>query len=248
MHRRLGKHIDNASTCSESHRHAWLNITIRCLLITFATVLVVIGGFLLKDHIPGVEAWVKDQGKWAPTIFITIFVIASVILIPADIFVFTAGAVFGIWWGYLYVVIAEIVAMLVEFVLARYILKTRVEGFMKRHPKFNAIDKAVSQKGLKIALLLRLGPVPLSPLSYILGVSRISFKNYLIACPGILPCLFAVVYYGVLAAHLTKLAAGLEHNSPAHYISMVGGAVVAVIATVYITRVARKALKEAEAI
>ncbi|WOO39701.1 TVP38/TMEM64 family protein [Rubellicoccus peritrichatus] len=248
MHDRLGKHIDIAANDGEGHRHAWRKIVVRCVLITIITAIVVAGGFLLKNDIPEISAWIQAQGKWAPIIFIAIFAIGSCFLIPADIFVFVAGAIFGLWWGYLYVAIAEMIAMLLQFFLARYVFKDRVEGFMQRHPKFNAIDKAVSKQGLKIAFLLRLGPVPLGPLSYILGVSRISMKNYLIASPGVLPSLFAVVYYGVLAAHLTKLASGLEHHSPAHYISMVGGAIVAVITTVYITHVARKALKDADAL
>lgn len=248
MHRLLGKHIDHAAAYGEGHRHAWGKIAVRCIVITIVTIIVIIGGYLLQNDIPEIESWIKDQGKWAPIIFILIFAICSCFLVPADIFVFAAGAIFGLWWGYLYVAIAEMIAMLGQFFLARYVFKKGVEGFMQRHPKFNAIDKAVSKQGLKIAFLLRLGPVPLGPLSYILGVSRISFKNYLIASPGVLPTLFAVVYYGDVAAHLTKLATGLEHHSPAHYVSMIVGAVVAVVTTVYITHVARKALKDAEAL
>lgn len=244
----LHKHLDKAQTGSVLHRHEWGKIARRCLLLGIVLLVIAAGGYVMQDHIPGIEAWLHEQGPWAPVILIAAFVIGSIFLIPADIFVFAAGALFGIWWGYLYVVIAECISMMIQFFLGRHVFKSRVEGFLKKHPKFAAIDKAVSKRGLKIAFLLRLGPVPFGPLNYILAVSRISAKNYLLASPGMLPTLFAVTYYGNVAAHLAKRAAGLEHHSNAHYATMIFGGVVAVITMVYISRVARKALQDADAI
>ncbi|MGE9295522.1 MAG: VTT domain-containing protein, partial [Puniceicoccales bacterium] len=156
-------------------------------------------------------------------------------------------ALFEFLWGYIYAAIALTFLMLAQFWVGRHLLKGRMESFMAHHPKFNAIDRAVSAKGLRVAFLLRLGPVPVSPLSYILSASRISFRVYLIASLGAYVSPLAVVYYGNLAGHLTKLATGQEHHSVWHYIAMGGGAVVAVIATVYISHVARQALKDADA-
>lgn len=243
MHRLLSRHLDRAARHG-GHRHEWRKIGLRCLLLLVATAGVVAAGWLLQDHIPALEGWIKAQGPWAGLLFVAIFLVGSVLLAPADLFIFIAGALFGFGWGYAYTVIALLIIMPLQFEIGRHLVKAKVEGFMQRHPKFNAIDRAVEKRGLKVAFLLRLGPIPLAPLSYILGVSRIRLRDYLLASVGALGSPLAVVYYGNLAAHLTKLAAGQEHHSAAHYISMIAGAVVAVIATVYITRVARQALRE----
>lgn len=237
--------MNKASEAGASHHHAWRQITLITLGLVFLIAGVVSGGIFLQDDIPTIEAWLTQQGAWAPVIFMTAFLVCSVIFVPADMFVFIAGALFGLWWGFLYVVVATVIIMLVEFILGRHLARQKVGSFLRQHPKFNAIDQAISQEALKIAFLLRLGPVPMTPLSYMLSVSRISFRNYLATMVGAFPSFFAWVYYGNLAAHLTKLATGLEHHSPTHYASMIAGAVVAVIATVYITHVARRALKEA---
>lgn len=233
---------------TDSHGYAWRKIILRCLIVALVTGAVVAIGVLLEEHVLAVKLWIHSLGAWGGVVFVCLFVIGTSIFIPSDIFVFLAGAIFGLWWGFLSVVIAEFVAITVQFLIARFLIKHRVENFMERHSKFNAIDKAVSSQGLKIAFLLRLGPVPLAPLSYILGASRISAMKYLLASPGILPSLFAVTYYGVVAAHLTRLATGLEDRSVTHYLTMIGGVVVAVVTTVYIARVARRALKEADAL
>ncbi|MBC2596257.1 TVP38/TMEM64 family protein [Ruficoccus amylovorans] len=245
MHRFLGRHLDAAAKVSLHARQHWRTLLVRGLIITVAIVGVVLLGKSLEADIPQIETWMRDQGAWMPAIFCTVFLLASLFCLPADIFVFAAGTLFGLWWGFFYVMVTEYVAMVIQFALARVFLKKRIEGFMAQHPRFQAIDRAVSQRGLKIGFLLRLGPVPFSALSYVLGVSRISFRTYMLASPGMLPSLLAVVYYGVVARHLTRLATGMEHHSAVHYISMVGGAVVALFVSVYIARVARKALRDA---
>lgn len=229
-------------------RHHWKRLAVQAVVVSVAITVIVLGGVALESDIPAIEQWIEDQGAWMPVIFCAIFLVASLFCLPADIFVFSAGTLFGLWWGFFCAALTEYLAMVAQYYLARGLLKSRMETFLVKHPKFAAIDRAVGDKGLKIAFLLRLGPVPFSPLSYILGVSRIKFGTYMLASPGILLSLFAVSYYGMLAQHLTRLATGQEHHSAIHYISMIFGAVVAMVTSVYVGRVARKALKESAAI
>jgi len=246
MQHYFGRHLDRA-TARHDHRHNWRKIGRQCALVSVGIAFLVIAGLLLKDQLPVLENWIQAQGHWAGAIFIGVFFILAMFLAPANFLIFIAGALFGFGWGYLYTAVALTLLMLAQFWVGRRLLKCRMESFMAHHPKFNAIDRAVSTKGLRVAFLLRLGPVPVSPLSYILSSSRISFRNYVLASLGAFVSPLAVVYYGNLAGHLTKLATGQEHHGPWHYIAMGGGAVVAIIATVYISHVARQALKDADA-
>lgn len=248
MHRLLGRHLEAAAKVPLYARHHWKTLLVRGAIIAAAIVGVVLMGKTLEGDLPAILGWIRDQGAWMPAIFCAVFLVACLFCLPADIFVFTAGTLFGLGWGFFYAAVTEYVALVVAYGLSRLFLKKRIEHFMAKHPRFRAIDKAVSDRGLRIGFLLRLGPVPFGPLNYILGVSRMGLRSYFFSSPGLLPSLLAVVYYGVVARHLTRLATGMEHHSPVHYISMVGGAVVALFASVYIGRVARKALKEADAL
>ena len=59
------------------------------------------------------------------------------------------------------------------------------------------LTMASEQNGLKMAFLFRLCPVtPLSMFSWIMGVSSISVRDYVLATFGILPVLICKVYLG----------------------------------------------------
>lgn len=229
------------------HQH-WRRLLLRGLLAAAAVTLVIFLVRTLETDIPSIESWVRAQGAWMPIVFSAIFLLAVLLWIPADIFAFVAGTLFGLWWGFLITVVVEYIALIAEFYLARSLLKKRVEQFLNRHTRFRAIDNAISKDGLRISFLLRLGPIPLTPLNYVLGMSRVDFRTYMLSSVGMLPSLLPIVYYGTVARHLTDYATGAEHHSWIHYAAMIGAALVCMFATVYITRVANKALKEANAI
>ena len=241
----LNEHLDTATSEKKQPKKTWTHILLRTVIVGLIVCVITVAGFYFREYIPAMDAWVKQQGVYAPIAYIGIFIVAVVILIPADILIFTAGAIFGLWWGVLYIAIAEYLAMMLQYYIARILIKKKVEHFLSYHPKFNAIDRAVSKEGLKIAFLLRLGPVPFGPLSYILSVSRINFSTYMLASIGTFPSLIAVVYYGNMAAKFTRLAAGIDHNSTTHYVMMGVGGLIAIAATVYIARIAKKALSKA---
>lgn len=248
MHRFFERQLSLAARASTNARHHWRTLLVRGLLIAVAIIAVVLLGKILEADIVSIENWIRDQGPWMPIVFALITIIAILVCVPADIFVFIAGTLFGMWWGFLFAAVVEWIAMIIQFYLARTLLKKRIETFLNSHARFRAIDAAISKQGLRIGFLLRLGPVPFSPLSYVLAISRINFRTYMLASIGMLPSLLPVVYYGAVAQHLTRLATGMENHGWVHYASMVGGVVVFLFMTVYITRVASKALKEANAL
>ena len=65
---------------------------------------------------------------------------------------------------------------------ARVALARRwVEGRVKRSPRFRAIDEAVASGGFRLVLLLRLSPlVPFNLLNYMLGLTRVSTRDYIL--------------------------------------------------------------------
>lgn len=233
---------------SDSARQHWRRLLVRGVLAAAAVLLVILLGKMLEGDIHSIEAWVREQGPWMPIIFTAIFLVATLLWVPADIFAFAAGTLFGLWWGLLITAVVEYIVLIVDFHLARSLLKSRIERFLNRHARFGAIDSAISKNGLRIGFLLRLGPIPFTPLNYALGMSRIDFRTYMLSSVGLLPGLLPVVYYGTVARHLTDYATGAEHHSWIHYAAMLCTAAVFMLAMVYITKVATKALKEANAI
>ena len=149
--------------------------------------------------------------------------------------------------GTVYVFVAALLGSAGAFLVARYAARGFVERRVQDNERFTAIDRAVGDQGLKIVFLLRLSPVfPFNLLNYALGLSQVSFRDYLFASLGMIPGTLLYVYYGKLAGDVAALAGGaaLEKDAP-YYAMLIVGLVATVVVTTFVTRLARRALKEA---
>jgi uncharacterized membrane protein YdjX (TVP38/TMEM64 family) len=189
---------------------------------------------------PALE-WVRAQGVWTPVVFIAIYVVCTVLLIPGSLLTLGAGSIFGPVWGTLYTIIAANLGANLAFLLGRSVAREAIARRVAGNPKFAAIDDAVGREGWKIVGLLRLSPVfPFTLLNYALGLTRIRQLDYTLASlVGMLPGTVMYVYLGSAAG---LAAGGATPKTPAEKTLFIAGLVATVAVTVFITRLARKAL------
>jgi len=192
------------------------------------------------------NGFVQEIGWVGPLVFILGYASAVVAFVPGSLLTAASGAIFGIGEGTLYVFIGASLGACVAFLIARYLARTTIEQRLARNPKFKAVDRAIGQQGRKIVFLLRLSPVfPFTPLNYLLGLTKVSFRDYAIACLGMLPGTLLYVYLGKVAQEVASLGGGQAHKSPAEIAFLIFGLVVTALVTILITRTAKRALGEA---
>jgi uncharacterized membrane protein YdjX (TVP38/TMEM64 family) len=179
-------------------------------------------------------SWVATLGPWGPIVFVAGYVAAVLALVPGAVLTIAAGAVFGVAAGTAYVFIAASLAACAAFLLGRGLLRGWVEHRLARDARFTAVDRAIGEQGLWIVFLLRLSPLfPFAAGNYLLGLTRVRFRDYALACVGMLPWTFVYVYLGSVAGSTGlgwKLAIGLP---------------VTAVVVFLIARAARRALAEA---
>ena len=205
-------------------------------------VLAVLGHFL-GQYIPFMEHWIDHLGILGPVVFVGIYSIVTALFFPSNVFGLGAGAMFEFWHGIIVMAFATIGGSLVMFIVARWIMKKRVEKMLESYPKLLAVDEAVSKEGFKLMFLLRLSPLPFAPLSYVLGSSKVRFMPYILASIGMFLSNIPIVYYGFVAKHVMKLTGHTEDFPISHYVGLFIGLVVAIGTTVYVSFVVRRALK-----
>lgn len=198
---------------------------------------------------PQVEAflsWVDSLGVWAPVAFVLGYAIATVAFIPGSLLTMAGGALFGLWKGTALVFVGATLGASAAFLVARYVARGFVEGKLEGNEKFAVIDRAVGRNGLKIVFLLRLVPFfPFVWLNYGLGLTKVRFRDYVLACVGMLPGTFLYVYYGQAIGSLAALAEGdRPEQGWERYVFLGLGLVAALVVTTLITRIARRALAE----
>jgi len=209
-----------------------------------------LGGKQLAAYIPRFAEWVEGLGFWGPVVFILGYAIAAVAFVPGSLLTLAAGAIFGLLKGTIYTLLGATLGSAAAFLVARYGARQRIERLIAGNAKFAAIDKAVGREGFKIVALLRLSPVfPFNLLNYALGLTKVTFLQYLAASLAMLPGTLLYVYYGKAAGSVAVLASGAKtEKTLGSYVVLGLGLVATVAVTAFVTRLASKALrKEIEA-
>jgi uncharacterized membrane protein YdjX (TVP38/TMEM64 family) len=218
---------------------------LRGLALAAGVVALVLLGRAVGGELAGFAAWVKTLGALGPLVFVAVYALAVVAFVPGSLLTLAGGAVFGVVAGTAYVFAAATLGACAAFLLSRTVARRAIERRIASSPRFAAIDRAIAEDGRRIVFLLRLSPVfPFTLLNYALGLTRVSFADYALACIGMLPGTLLYVYLGSVAGDLAAIAGGatparggwLERG-----FFLLGLAVTALV-TVRITRTARRAL------
>ncbi len=213
-------------------------------LLAVASLLIITYFLDIQELFQVALAWISDLGPWGPVFFIVLYILATVLFLPGLIPTMAAGLLFGVLQGTLLVSISSISGATLAFLIGRYIARDWVAGKIQGNSKFEAIDVAVAQEGWKIVGLTRLSPVfPFNLLNYAFGLTQVSLKDYFLASwIGMLPGTVMYVYIGSLAGDLATLGSGERSRTPAEWALYVVGLVATVVLTLYITRIAQRAL------
>jgi uncharacterized membrane protein YdjX (TVP38/TMEM64 family) len=192
--------------------------------------------------------WVNGLGWWGPLIFMAGYIAATVAFVPGSALTLTAGAIFGIVNGTVYVFIAATIGATAAFLVSRYVARQAIEARLQDDRRFAAIDRAVGREGFKIVLLLRLSPVfPFNLLNYALGLTGVRLRDYVLASAGMLPGTLVYIYSGKVAGDVARAIGGGTVGGAPYYAVLGLGFVATVIVTVLVTRTARRALNGATA-
>jgi uncharacterized membrane protein YdjX (TVP38/TMEM64 family) len=189
---------------------------------------------------------VHAYGSAAAVVFIAIFAIGVVALVPATVLAVAAGALFGIVHGILYAFVGGTIGSTCAFLLGRHGARVLVERRLAAMPRFVAVDRAVAARGWRIVFLLRLSPVmPFNVLNYALGLTTISVWDFMLAGLGSIPGEIVAAYGGKIGGEALALAGQAEGPKDASYYAvLLAGLVATVAATFVVTRTARRALRD----
>jgi len=191
------------------------------------------------------EAWISGLGTAGYLVFYAVYVVAVLLFVPGAALTIAGGFLFGLARGILIVSAAATTAAALAFLIARHLARGAVEARARKDRRFTAIDKAIGERGWKIVALLRLSPaVPFSLSNYFYGLTAIRFWPYVLTSwLAMLPGTVLYVYLGAAG----KAAARGAGRSGAENVYLALGLAATVAVTVYLTRVARTALRKAGA-
>ena len=188
--------------------------------------------------------WLEGLGVWAPFLFILIDMLVVVLVLPGVILTLGAGFMFGILRGSLYVIIGTTIGATIAFLIARYLFGKKATGFFLDHSKLKLVNDEFKRAGWKFVLLTRLVPFfPFKLSNYLFGLMQISLRDFVIGVFfGIMPFTITNVYIGSLAADLATIGSRTASRSRMEWTIYGIGVIIAIVAVIYITHLARKVL------
>lgn len=193
----------------------------------------------LGEWITQFQTWVRGIGPLGYVVYALAYAVCCVLIVPALALTLGAGAIFGFVAGSLVVIVGATIGATLAFILARTVLRHRVERMTANNAKFRALDRAITREGTKILWLVRLsGFPPFTWVNYAFGLTGVRLAPYvLITFLGIIPGTLAFTYAGAAGA------AALTGSG--NRVLLIVTAVGAIAVAVFVGRIALNAIRKA---
>ncbi len=190
--------------------------------------------------------WIESVGEInvaSAAALVLVFILSGLVLIPRTVLCLAAGIFFGLP-AVPIILPSTTVGGVFAFLLARYLLRERLQRELDRRPHLRAIADGIDREGWRLVGLLRFGsPVPTTVQNYLFGLTRIELVPFTVATFFFtIPQVTLYVYLGAAGR-----AAVLDNQSSALSRILLGigivtlGTVVALVA-----RSSRAAFRRAE--
>jgi uncharacterized membrane protein YdjX (TVP38/TMEM64 family) len=142
---------------------------------------------------------IKQWGNWAIFGYILLYILLTIVGIPAIPLTMAGGIFLGLVWGTVWSVIAATIGAIAAFGVSRYLLRNWSQKTLGRQRIFRKFNRATAQKPLQFVLFVRLAPIfPFNLSNFLFGLTAIGFKSYTIGTfLGIIPGTFTYTWLGV---------------------------------------------------
>ncbi|MDE2223454.1 MAG: TVP38/TMEM64 family protein [Candidatus Omnitrophica bacterium] len=140
---------------------------------------------------------VLSYGQWSVLAYLAIYLINTLLIFPPNAPIsLSAGLIFGHLWGGVIILVSAGISTSAAFFIARCVERKYLDRLLQG--KWRDFSDKLAKKGFLTILLLRLVPiVPFEILNYASGLSRISYKDFLLGTfLGMIPGAFVTAYFG----------------------------------------------------
>ena len=197
--------------------------------IASSGILIVIGGIILSMSITQIllsqiieqMSWFTDSGIKGITVFILLYIVFGVLVIPASFHKYLSGILFGFSLGVFVAWLGSMIAAIIPFLLAKKWLNPFAQKLLKENPKLMGLENAIITDKWKTVALTRVSLIiPYGLLNYAFGATEIKLKHYLIGNLAMIVPSIMYVWWG----SQTRIIAGAietKEKGPSYTISLI---------------------------
>jgi uncharacterized membrane protein YdjX (TVP38/TMEM64 family) len=147
-------------------------------------VVFIVGAILLVRFTPvksyltaeALGRFLDAAGFWAPLVFIFIYTLGICLFIPGTLLTGLGAAIFGPYWGFVYVWFGAMLGASAAFVIGRTLGREFAASLVG--DRLKKYDEAIERNGFATVLYLRLVYFPFTPMNFGMGLTRVRFWDY----------------------------------------------------------------------
>jgi uncharacterized membrane protein YdjX (TVP38/TMEM64 family) len=119
----------------------------------------------------------QAAGWWAPLAFMVIYAAGVCLFIPGTLLTALGAAIFGPYWGFVYVYLAAMLGAAGGFLIGRYLGREFAAGLIG--DRLRKYDDAIERNGFATVLYLRLVYFPFTAMNFGMGLTKVRLLDYL---------------------------------------------------------------------
>jgi len=120
--------------------------------------------------------FLETAGYWAPVLFILIYTVGVCVFLPGTLLTGLGAAIFGAYWGFLYVWIGAMLGASAAFFIGRTLGREFAASLIG--DRLKKYDDAIERNGFATVLYLRLVYFPFTPMNFGMGLTKVHFRDY----------------------------------------------------------------------
>ncbi len=203
----------------------------------------------VTDWLAAAVKWVDSLGWIGWSVFVVLYVVATILGAPATPLNIGAGLVFGVLFGVMASTIGATIGGIASFLLARHAMRDWVRGKIDAYPTCDKLLSKCEKEPWKFLLMLRAHPLlPATLKNYCLGTTKV--KLWIFAVATFIACTPTRIMYAYLgsAGHMGLTGGGEEEGiSAAEWWTYGVGLTLSILLTIGLTWFVKKKLAKIEA-
>ena len=227
----------------KTSRDLWFQLL---AFLSAIAILIALWNFLpLPEILALIQQRVMSWGIWSAICYPILYACCNVLLLPGGVLSIGGGFFFGLWWGFLIVLIGNVAGAAISFLIGRTVGRRWMQRRLQPARSLQALQPAVEREGWKLILLSQLHPLfPTSLMNYLYGLTKIRFRTCMIwIAIGQAPGLFLYAYLGTLGQLGLRLARGQTHPQAYEYWVWTGGLLASLAILLLMGRIALQVLR-----
>jgi len=165
-----------ANKLPDRRNKAWVKALIFVVFIVAAIILIRFTPIKNYLTVEALGSFLDAASFWAPIVYMALYAVGVCLFLPGTLLTGLGAAIFGPYWGFLYVWFGAMAGSSAAFFIGRTLGREFAASLIG--DRLIKYDDAIERNGFATVLYLRLVYFPFTPMNFGMGLTKVRFWDY----------------------------------------------------------------------